>query len=150
MRYAKAKILLVSTLLLASTTLLAPPAEAIVCNMQLNITAPGLNSNHNPLFKAQMKITIAGCTVDWIKVVVCAGFWDGNSREPLGSCVDSGQVHGVTQVTRNKTLVGGCAPNLPYITRARGQFRDGTVVYNIPPQFGSFAFNPPNGGRVLC
>ncbi len=147
---SKIATVLVSAALLTSLTVTAPPpAKAQDCFMSLNMWHPVLNSNGNPLFKAQMKVITPGCYPTWIRVIVCAAYWNGSSRTQIGTCVDSGNVYNVTQVTRNKT-VQGCTHNRAYVTKARGLFQADNVVYSIPEPLGSFAYMPPSGGDVLC
>jgi hypothetical protein len=131
-----------------STVVASPPtAQAGQCVMELHNWVPSLNSRGYPLFKAQMK---ANCVNQSVSVVVCAAFWDGNSREQLGECV-KGTLQDSYQITRQKTLVGGCAPNLGYITKARGYWTYAGVTYFLPgPYVTSFQFAPASGGDVLC
>lgn len=148
--YRAGRIVLTTILLTASVSVTeavtAPPAKAQLCNMTLNLWLPALNGKGYPYFKAQMQGT---CTAQSITVIVCAAFWDGSTRDQLATCV-KGSCSSCYQITRNKTLVGGCTSNLPYVTKARGYFTDQGVTYFIPPQVGSFAYDPPTGGQVLC
>jgi hypothetical protein len=91
----------------------------------------------------------ANCEVRRVTVIVCAAFWDGNSREQLSTCVKDTKTTAF-QITRTKTLVGGCTRNLPYVTKARGYFTTHEGVTYTIPGGSSFQFTPSSGGRILC
>ena len=131
MRLRGVRLVVAIATALSAQTLTAPPAQAQPCETDLVTWQPQLNSNDQPFFKAQM---IATCQMLSVTVIVCAAFWDGSSREQLGTCV-SGTKTNTYQITRNKTLVGGCAPNLGYVTKARGYFTaPNGVTYTLPAE----------------
>jgi hypothetical protein len=148
MRLRLLRLILAMAMAFSAQPITAPPAQAqsFPCEMDLVTWHPQLNSKDQPFFKAQMT---GNCEVKSVTVVVCAAFWDGNSREQLGTCLKDTRKNAY-QITRNKTLTGGCAPNLGYVTKARGYFTTHQGATYTLPGGSSFQFTPAPGGRILC
>jgi hypothetical protein len=142
------KALGLTLLLLASQTVNATSASAFGGTWTLNVWDPQVNANGNTFSKAQTKV-LTGLPPDKLVVVVCVVVWDGSEYFQLSTCV-KGSVNNKLQVTRNKTLAGGCNHNTPYGTKARGELHDDGVTYFAPPQLGSWVFRPTSGGKIIC
>lgn len=147
MRRIMVLMALVSTLVVDTQVVAAPPASAQVFTWTVNTWPPQLNTKGNVFAKAQTKV-LSGPAPDRLGVVVCVVVWDGNSYFQISTCVKGDGIH-VLQITRNKTV--GCAPNALYGTKARGYLKDGGVTYYGPgPTASQFLYNPSSGGVRLC
>lgn len=139
-------------LLFVTEVLGASPASAILYGggtWTINTWSPQVNGKGNVFAKAQTKVT-SGSTPDKLGIVVCVVVWDGSDYFQLSTCVKD-SASGVLQITRNKTIAGGCNHGVRYGTKARGWLSDEGVIYYGPgPGPGAFLFDPPSGGVQLC
>lgn len=140
---------MLATLLLLVPTVLAPiPAFAGGGVFVVNVWVPALNGSGNVFSKAQTKV-LSGPTPDDLQIIVCVVAWDGSNYFQLGQCVH-GTLQHVLQITRNKTIAGGCNHGVRYGTKARGILEDNGVTYPEPQPLGTWKYAPQTGGLLLC
>ena len=150
MKRRRTWISLTFVLALMFQAVFAAPSSAGGGTFTLNTWPPALNANNNVFAKAQTKVLTGFPNPDKIGVVVCVVAWDGSEYFQLSTCVKD-SARNTNQITRNKTIAGGCNPGVRYGTKARGWIDDANVIYFAPGPFaGNFLFNPPSGGVQLC